>query len=152
MNRYERTLVILLRFEAILMLAALFPAMMPFAWMQDIHRSLGMGELPDGPIVGYLTRSLSALYAMFGAAELFVSLDVRRFLPVVKFIAVLGILFGLWMTGLDIVVGMPVFWTVFEGPYILLLYCTVRWLAGRVGSVEASCRRDFSRPIAAEGD
>ena len=134
MNRYEKALVLLLRLDGIIMLSALFPSMMPLAWMQEIHRCLGMGELPDGPIMGYLTRSLSVMYAMHGAAELFVSLDVRRFLPVVKFLAVLGILFGLWMTALDVVVGMPVFWIVSEGPAIFVLYCVVLWLTGHVQS------------------
>ena len=106
--------------------------MMPFAWMREIHRCLGMGELAQGPLIGYLTRSLSFLYAMHGAVELFVSLDVRRYLPIVKFMAVLGILFGLWMTGLDVVVGMPPFWIVSEGPCIFLLFCVVFWLTGHV--------------------
>ena len=56
MNRYERALVLLLRLEGIIMLSALFPSLMPLAWMQEIHRCLGMGALPAGPIVGYLTR------------------------------------------------------------------------------------------------
>jgi len=34
--------------------------------------------------MGYLTRSLSAMYALHGALVFLVSLDVRRFLPVVK--------------------------------------------------------------------
>ena len=51
----RRTLVILLRLEAIHLLTALIASMMPLAWMKEIHRSLGMGELPDGPIIGYLT-------------------------------------------------------------------------------------------------
>ena len=55
------------------LLTAIIPSMMPFEWMKEIHRYLGMGELPDGPIMGYLTRSLSAMYAMHGAVELFVS-------------------------------------------------------------------------------
>ena len=107
MNRYEKTLILLLRLDGIIMLAALFPSMMPLAWMKEVHRCLGMGELPDGPIIGYLTRSLSLMYAMHGAVLFFVSLDVRRFLPVVKFVAVLTILFGLWLIALDVVVGMP---------------------------------------------
>ena len=107
MNRYEKVLVLLLRLDGIIMLAALLPSMMPLAWMKEVHRCLGMGELPDGPIIGYLTRSLSLMYAMHGAVLFFVSFDVRRFLPVVKFVAVLTILFGLWMTALDVVVGMP---------------------------------------------
>jgi hypothetical protein len=132
MNRYEKTLVFLLRLDAIILLTALFPAMMPFAWMQEIHRSLGMGELPEGPILGYLTRSLSVMYAMFGAMELFVSLDVRRYLPFVKFVAVLEIVFGLWMAALDVVVGMPLMWRICEGPYVFLLGCLVLWLTGHV--------------------
>ena len=114
------------------MLAALLPSMMPLAWMKEIHRYLGMGELPDGPIIGYLARSLSVMYAMHGAVLFFVSLDIRRFLPVVKFVAVLTILFGLWLTTLDVVVGMPPFWIVSEGPVLFVLYCVVFWLTGHV--------------------
>ena len=141
MNRYERTLVLLLRIEAIVLLTALISAVMPFEWMKVIHRHLGMGELPAGPILGYLTRSLSVMYAMFGAVLLFVSLDVRRFLPVVKLIAILGILFGLWMTTLDVVVGMPVSWIISEGPFIFLLYCVVFWLSTRVRRSEMEVSR-----------
>ena len=91
-----------------------------------------MGELPDGPIGGYLTRSLALMYAMHGAVLFFLSLDVRRFLPVVKFVAVLTILFGLWMSALDVAVGMPVFWVAAEGPSLFVLYCVVLWLTGHV--------------------
>lgn len=132
MNRHEKVLVLLLRFEAIVMLTALIPSIMPFEWMKDIHRYLGMGELPGGPIMGYLTRSLALMYAMFGAVLLFISLDVRRFLPVLRFIAVLGIVFGVWMTALDVAVGMPMLWIAAEGPFIVLVYCAVFWLTGHV--------------------
>ena len=91
-----------------------------------------MGELPDAPIIGYLTRSLSLMYAMHGAVLLFLSGDVRRFLPVVKFVAALTILLGLWLIALDVVVGMPWFWTVCEGPSLFILCCLVLWLTGRV--------------------
>jgi hypothetical protein len=132
MNRNERTLVLLLRLDGIIMLAALLPSMMPLAWMKEIHRFLGMGELPDGPIIGYLTRSLSLMYAIHGAVLLFLSWDVHRFLPIVKVVAVLTILFGLWLIALDVVAGMPVFWIVCEGPSLFFLYCVVFWLTGRV--------------------
>ena len=132
MNRYEKALVLLMRSSAVLLLTAIIPAVMPFAWMQMIHRHLGMGELPDGPIIGYLTRSLSAMYAMHGALVLFVSLDVRRYLPEAKCLAVLGIVFGTGMIALDIVVGMPVFWIVCEGPFIATLGAVLFWLAEHV--------------------
>ena len=132
MNRYEKTLILLLRLDGIMMLAALLPSIMPLAWMKEIHRCLEMGELPDGPIIGYLTRSLALMYAMHGAVLLFISLDVRRFLPVVKLVAVLTILFGLWLIALDVMVGMPVFWIAIEGPSLFVLYCVVLWLTGHV--------------------
>lgn len=131
-NMAEKTLVVLLRLAGVLLLTAVVPAIMPFAWMKDIHRLLGMGELPEGPIIGYLTRSLSAMYAMHGALILFVSLDVRRFLPVVKFLAVLGIVFGAGMLVLDVMVGMPPYWVLCEGPFIVVLGGVLLWLSGRV--------------------
>jgi hypothetical protein len=91
-----------------------------------------MGDLPRGPIVGYLTRSLSAMYAMHGGVVLFVSLDVRRFLPVVKCLAVLLIVFGVGMIALDVMVGMPWFWTLGEGPLIAIFGGVILWLAGRI--------------------
>lgn len=44
------------------MLTALVAVVMPYEWMNVIHRQAGLGELPHVPIVGYLTRSISALY------------------------------------------------------------------------------------------
>jgi len=132
MNRYEKTLVLLLRLDGLIMLVALVPSMMSLAWMEAIHRSLGMGELPGGPLTGYLTRSLSALYAMHGAALLFASSDVRRYLPLVKFLAAATIVFALWLTALDVIVGMPAFWIAAEGPSLFLLYCVVLWLTHKL--------------------
>ena len=109
---------------------------------------LGMGELPDGPIIGYLTRSLAVMYAMHGAVLFFVSFDVRRFLPVVRFMAVLTVLCGPWLIALDVVVGMPVFWIVAEGPSLFILYCVVLWLTGHVLTIPLwrndNVRRQFN--------
>ena len=132
MNGYEKALVVLLRISAVVMLTAVVPALMPFAWMAAIHRQLGMGELPEGPIIGYLTRSLSAMYALHGALVLFVSLDVRRWLPVVKCLAALGIAFGVGMIALDLAVEMPLFWVLCEGPFVIGLGSVLFWLASRV--------------------
>ncbi len=132
MNGYEKALVILLRGTAVLLLTAFIPAVMPFAWMKEIHLQLGMGELPGGPIMGYLTRSLSGMYAMHGTLVLFVSFDIRRYLPVVKYLAVLSLLFGVGLLVLDVAVGMPMFWIVGEGPFVVVLGGVLLWLAGRV--------------------
>ncbi len=137
MNRYEMALVVILRGSAIILLTALIPAVMPFAWMQEIHRLLGMGELSEGPIMSYLTRSLSAMYALHGALVLFISFDIRRYVPVVKCLAWLGIVFGVGMLVLDLSVGMPPRWTTCEGPSIIVLGGVLLWLASRVATTEA---------------
>ena len=135
MNRSEKALAVLLRLAGVLLMTAVIPAVMPFAWMKDIHRQLGMGELAEGPLIGYLTRSLSAMYAMHGAVLFFVSWDARRFLPVVKCLAVLAVLFGIGMLVLDVLVGMPMFWMLCEGPFIVVLGGVLLWLS-RTGLVE----------------
>lgn len=137
MNRNERALAILLRASAVLLLTALIPAVMPFAWMERIHSDMGMGQLPNTIIVAYLTRSLSMMYAMHGAIVLYLSFNVRRHLPVIKCLAVLGIVFGLGMLALDCAVGMPRFWTIGEGPFIAALGVVLLWIARRVDQTPA---------------
>lgn len=131
-NLAERVLVIMLRLSGIILLSALVPAVMPHSWMDGIHRQMDLGQLPDMPIVGYLTRSLSAMYAMHGAIVFFVSLDVRRYLPLIKFLFVLAFLFGLGMVVLDRAVDMPTAWACGEGPSIIILSAIALWLTSRV--------------------
>lgn len=127
----EKFLVWVLRVSGVVLLTALIPVVMPYIWMQEIHRWMGMGELPAGPILGYLTRSLSLFYAMHGALLLFVSRDVSRFLPVIKCLAILAIAFGAIMVFLDTAVGMPAYWIMGEGPIVIVLGVAILWLAHR---------------------
>ena len=132
MTNPEKLLTWVMRIAAVLLMTAAFPAVMPFSWMDAVHRSVGLGELPETPIVAYMARSLSAMYAMHGALVFFVSLDVRRFLPIVYCLAVLGILFGFGMIVIDILIGFPMAWVMGEGPVIIALGAVLLWLAGRV--------------------
>ena len=129
----DRVLTWVLRILAVVLMTAVVHDMMPSAWMEEIPIRLGMGELPRGPMIAYLTHSLSAMYTLHGAVVFVVSLDVRRYLPVVKCLAVLAIMFGIRMIVLDVVVGMPMFWVLCEGPFIVVINGGLLWLAGRVG-------------------
>jgi hypothetical protein len=131
----DKVLMWVLRILAVILMTAIVPAVMPSAWMEEIPIRLGMGELPRGPMIGYLTHSLSAMYTMHGAVVFFVSLDVRRFLPVVRCLAVLAVMFGIGMIALDVMVGMPMFWILCEGPLIIVLNGVLLWLAGRVATL-----------------
>ena len=129
MHWAEKTLVVLLRFWAVILLSALVPAFMPYGWMNAIHRELIHQELPDVPIVGYLTRSASALYAYHGALVLFLSFNVRRHLPVIKCLLVLSGTFGAGMLVLDPLVGLPWYWTLGEGLSVIVWAILLYWFA-----------------------
>ena len=110
----------------------------PFGLMNFIHQRFGMGELPQIPIVEYLTRSISALYALHGAMILFVSLDVRRYLPLVEFFGWAGVVMGLLLVGLDWAIGMPVLWTICEGPSVLIACVMMLLLVWKVKAQQVS--------------
>ncbi len=128
----ERLLVWLMRIGALSTLLALPASFLPFAWMDAIHRSVGLGPLPDVPITGYLARSLSWFYAMHGALWLFLSTDVRRYGRLIRFLFGLNIGFGVGLVLLDWRVGMPLPWTLCEGPFIILFSLALLWLLRRV--------------------
>jgi hypothetical protein len=132
MKSPERILVWLLRLFGASTLAALGAVFMPYDWMNLIHHRVGLGELPHMPIIGYLTRSISALYALHGALLIFASLDVRRYLPIVRFLGAGAGVVGILLVGLDWTVGMPVLWTIGEGPPVVVIGVVILVLAGRV--------------------
>jgi hypothetical protein len=93
----------------------------PVSWMADVHdRVLGLGPLPGAPITEYLTRSLSALYALHGAVVFRLSFDVPRFRPLVPFLGGLHVLLGLVILGIDLSAGLPWWWVLGEGPGIIV--------------------------------
>src|SRR5215468_5372863 len=79
MTKSDRALVLLLRIVGVGALFALVAVFMPVSWMAAAHRWLGLGEMPTGPVVEYLARSLSAFYALVGALCLVLTTDLERY-------------------------------------------------------------------------
>jgi hypothetical protein len=123
----------MLRLTGAAMLCALVFVFCPFEWMAAIHARLGLGELPYTPLMSYLTRTLSAMYATMGAILLFLSLDIPRYLPLIRFFALLALAGGVGVTVLDAALGLPRFWTAAEGPLTVGLGVVVMGLT-RVAS------------------
>jgi hypothetical protein len=103
------------------MLCALVFVFCPFGWMQAIHARIGMGELGYTPLLSYLIRTLSAMYATLGALILFISLDVERYSGLIRLLAWIAIVSGAGVTALDATLHLPLFWTATEGPFTIVL-------------------------------
>ncbi len=128
----HRVLIILLRVVGISACTAIIASVMPTTWIAATHRWLELGDFPDAPITQYLARSLSACYAIFGGLAIVISMDVQRYAPIIRFFAYVTLAFGVLITGIDLVAGMPTYWTLFEGPSTFILGVIILLLARRV--------------------
>jgi len=108
--------------------AAFFVAV-PYAWMNAIHQWLGLGTLPDAPVVGYLARSTSAFYALLGGLLWVVSFDVRRHLLVLRYLGAAIVVFGVTLFAVDWVEGLPSFWRWWEGAIDIGYGIAILWLS-----------------------
>lgn len=131
-NRPDQTLSWLLRVVGVLDLAALVAVFMPASWHDRFHASAGLGALPHLPVVLYLARSASALYAVYGALLLFLSSDVGRYLPVIRFLVRIALVHAAMLVGIDINAGLPAWWAIAEGVGYAGWAGVAMWLAARV--------------------
>lgn len=106
-------------------------AVMPYTWMNAAHTFLGMGRLPETPIVGYLARSTCAFYALFGGLFWVMSFELDRYRPLLRYVGFGAILLGILLFGVDHVEGMPHFWQASEGPINVIIGATIVWLSRR---------------------
>jgi hypothetical protein len=134
----RRALVWLLRLYGGVAVLAVFPLFFPESWMAGVHEWLGLGPYPRTPIVDYLARSMSALYAMIGGLLVFVAGDVVRHRSTVAYIGWAAIVLSAVLLGIDLHAGMPAHWTIREAS--LAAYgCAILWL---LRSVRRSARAE----------
>jgi hypothetical protein len=130
MTKSDKVLVIILRYLlGIPGLFALVAVFVPLSWLAATHRWLGLGEMPTASVVEYLARTVSATDALLGALCLVMASDLERYRPMVRFFGVALALLGIVFTGVDVVAGMPWWWTVFEGPPGVLVGALIYLLA-----------------------
>ncbi len=128
----ERLLVWFLRGTAIVLISAAAASMAPYAWMNAVHGWLGLGVLPDQPIVAYLTRSLSALYACVGVFFWCLSRDVKRYLSLLRCLTAIALGFAVSLFVIDAVNDLPAWWTLTEAAFLLAWTLALWSLARRV--------------------
>lgn len=122
-------LTVILRLAAIVTLTAFFAMVLPATWMASTHRALGFGEWPETPVFEYLSRSIAALYGFHGGLLLLISRDPARHVTIVKYMAFMYVAFGLIVLAIDLDAGMPVWWTLGEGPPLALVGVLIAYLA-----------------------
>jgi hypothetical protein len=116
----EKLLILLLRLSAIVLLLAFPMILLPVEWMAVTHRWLGLGEFPASPLVDYLTRSISFLYGFHGGLLLLIASDVRRYRGLLVYVIAMGFAFGAAIIPIDLHAGLPLRWTLGEGPLIII--------------------------------
>ena len=136
MTSQERFLQVLLRVIGTSGLLAIPFVVVPYSWMDAIHQGLEMGTLPDAPVVGYLARSTSAFYAILGGLLWTVSFDLHRHRLVLSYIGGAVVLFGVATLAVDFAEGMPLWWSLWEGPLDVAFGAVFFWLSRRMGGTE----------------
>jgi hypothetical protein len=132
MSAPERHLQWFLRATALMFLSAAIAVFLPYSWMNAISEWQELGELPRSPLVEYLTRSMSALYAVMGSSYWFLSCDVRRYLPLLRFTVPVTAVFDVAVIALDLWIPMPLTWTIGEAVSIVGWTAALWWLLRRV--------------------
>jgi len=128
----ERWLVILLRAIAVAAVLAIVPVFMPHRWMDVCHRWLGLGSLPEMPVIVYLTRSLSAMYVFHAGVLWIAASDVRRYAPLVTYLGAMFIAFGVVALGIDVRARVPGPWIAAEGPAAIAFGVAILILQRRI--------------------
>jgi hypothetical protein len=132
MKKQNHLLRLLLRIIGTAGLFAVVAVVMPYSWMNAIHKWLGMGELPAEPIVGYLARSTSAFYALLGGLFWVVSFDLNRHRLVLCYLGIVVVIFGAVLFVVDLLEGMPLSWSLTEGPFNLAFGVVILLLTYRL--------------------
>jgi len=121
MSIQEKTLIWILRLSGIILLTAFPMMLLPVDWMAATHRWLGLGEFPASTLVDYLTRSISFLYGFHGGLLLLISVDIRRYRGVLVYMIAMSAVFGASMIAVDLHAGVPLKWTICEGPSVIIM-------------------------------
>ena len=123
------SLKIVLRLVGTASLTALILAAAPHSWMREIHAWLGLGTMPDTPVVWYLARSTSAFYALLGGLFWVVSFDPRRHRSVLIYLGAAVTLLGVALLVMDWWEGLPLLWKVWEGPFVIVFGLVLLFLS-----------------------
>src|SRR5262245_7319570 len=106
----ERLLVWLLRLCGAVEILAFIAVVMPRSWMEISHAWLGLGAMPDGPVLMFMIRQASYTYGVHGLSLWLIATDVKRFRPFVVFNGIAFLLAAPVFLLIDLTSGIPWWW------------------------------------------
>jgi hypothetical protein len=130
----QRILRLLLQAFGTMEILAFAAVVMPRSWMEVTHTWLGMGEMPQGPLVMFMIRQASYTYGMHGVSLLVLARDVSRFRPLLTLNGCAYLMAGPVFFAIDHSAGIPWWWTMGDTLACALFGLAVLWLNGTVGS------------------
>lgn len=136
-------LVFVLRATGVLLLLAFVGAALPESWMKAVYESGELGPWPGGALLVYLARAVSLLYGFFGLLALYLSFDVRRYLPLIRFMALVSFPFAPVMFLVIWMAGLPTFWAVCEPMSILVISALWWYLASRSAKLAKAAEQEY---------
>jgi hypothetical protein len=96
--------------------------------METSHSWLGLGVLPDGPIIMFMIRQASFTYGIHGLLLWLLASDVARFRPLVSFTGITYLLAAPVFFIIDYTSGMPGFWLATDTIGCAFLGAALFWL------------------------
>ncbi len=124
----DRWLILFLRVIAGTTLLAFAAAVMPEKWIVETAEALGFDPFPHSPLTFYLARNLSLLYGFGGAGLWIITIDFDRYRPLVGYLAIGTIAFGVLQLVVDSQSALPYWWTLGEGLSTVLGGVAIGWL------------------------
>jgi hypothetical protein len=133
MNQEDRKLLLtwLLRLVGLTEVLAFVAVIMPRSWMEFSHSWLGMGPMPQGPLLMFMIRQASYAYGMHGVSLWFLASDPKRFRPLLLLNGFSFLLAGPVFFLIDSTTGMPWWWTAGDSLSCAFFGAALLWLTPR---------------------
>jgi hypothetical protein len=109
-----------LRSLAIVQMLTFAVVLMPVEWIASWHAWLGVGVMPDDPVLRYVIRGAALAQAAIGVLLWVIATDVVRYRPLVITISAIYLIGAPAYYCIDATAGMPRFWGVFDCAFCFL--------------------------------
>jgi hypothetical protein len=130
---YQQLQVLVLRLVAAVEMLAFGAVLMPSSWMASMYGSLGVGEMPSGPIFDAVMRQASMTYGMHGVGLWIIATDVVRYRPLVIAMGICSVMACPVFIAIDLLNRLPWTWLIGNGGSLLLIGTIVLGLLAAEG-------------------